>query len=130
MKWTRDQDTKLLHCRAAGETAAQIAQMLEKSRNSVLGRIHRLRGGAASTRPHVPKNPKSASAPPLSPESDVLEFERLPDGTPWPAPHGCRFIAGEVSKGTYRWCNRPVESELSWCPACAKVVFERRRKDP
>lgn len=41
-KWKRDEDTTLLMMWKDGKTTAHIARVLDRSKNSVIGRAHRI----------------------------------------------------------------------------------------
>lgn len=57
MMWTTDDDALLSKCVSEGMTAQKISELLGRTRNSVIGRAHRLDITFKSTKPPKEKKP-------------------------------------------------------------------------
>ena len=85
--WTDDEDKLLIELWAAGKTSNQIADALQKSRGSIMGRVFRLRkeGVDLSARPRPPRKKRSYTyTPKPKPKPRVLELAAVARPIPQP----------------------------------------------
>lgn len=119
--WTPDEDKQLERLARAGHTASQIAALMQRTKNAVIGRASRLFGSlGALTRRVNPldayksgtvdtrkAHPRYASHVPVSATLAVT---------------GCRWI----EDGAY--CDRPIAlgKKYAFCPHHMKIAFRAR----
>lgn len=136
--WTEERITLLKEMAAAGNTARQVADSLGTTRNSIIGKSHRLgisinSKAAKSGRPAARK---PASARPLSPapqffvpaksSSKIIaapptERVKLMDLEPW----SCRFPFGHPRDPDFGFCgkHKPSGSPLPYCDEHAAITY-------
>lgn len=143
--WTKEMDDTLERLWADGYSASQISFRLDraglasKSRNAVIGRIHRLKlppraNKRAATQPKAARplrapNPKwdRPEKPITVPVADVARktlMELNDHGIGHPA-HECRFPVGEPTQG---FCALPAVPGLSYCEGHAQRCSALTRK--
>lgn len=122
-KWTDEMDSRLRELKAEGLSATLIGREMGKSRNAIIGRMHRLGlCGASTKRAYGPRRPKQHRINiarifrPIVPKPESLGFSiiDLP-------PHCCKFAEGD---SPYTFCGQPTLEGLSWCPYHCSVVFQ------
>ena len=154
--WTDENIAYLRERYTAGDTAAKIALTLgpDVSRNSVIGKIHRLglnRGAARSSNDQpkkkvaaagpkpVTKPVRAAATPPENPDPVPVRASAPPAADPPGADgltifdlesHHCRFPFGD--KPPYRYCGaRKTEGFFWFCQAHAAVALvPQNRREP
>ena len=101
----------------AGElSASAIGARLGITKNAVMGKVHRL--GLARRR-------ATPSGPPKKERAEFV-FEQLGDDAGRLQPTKCRWIDGDVRKGTAVVCGAPVEPGTSYCATHYKLAVTRR----
>lgn len=124
--WTEAMDARLATLWAEGHTAGVIAQEFRRSRNAVIGRVHRLH---LPPRPspipwHVPKRrvarPQRAVQPVIVAPPVVVPPPPPPERvSSW----GCAWLEGE--RPDWRRCDAPVWGNTSWCREHYAVCYQR-----
>lgn len=122
--WTDDRIATLERMWADGDSALQIGRHLGTTRNSVIGKVHRL-GLERRVEVKPPPNAQLEAAARLR----ALREERRPaeeygrvnildlkDGE-------CRYTCSETQP--YEFCARPAVPGLSWCAHCSEIVFSK-----
>lgn len=147
--WSVEEDTSLAKYWAEGFSASQIAKMLKtgRSRNSVIGRVHRsglpLRAERTNPRinkqrprrqryiPTVPKV-KAEKAPPLA--TDLTRIKDLAPIDPALSVLGltnftCRFPIGDPVAPDFTFCGRTCNNvENPYCTQHQKLTFRAATK--
>lgn len=134
-QWTEEKEQELVRLRKVGYSAALIAEALGTNRNSVLGKVFRLRlplirtprktvrrqarPKATYTRRPLPprqrlEQPKTSPPPLEAPPSKRLTLHELHAGM-------CKFIADEGPPWTY--CGHDAELESPWCTYHRSIVY-------
>ena len=152
--WAVDQINKLKELWNLGLTTRQIANILKISKNSVIGKAHRLhltpraspiKQGKkpdnvkpvvlpewAKTLPPLPSDAKTL--PPLPSDNDnVMQFtppNHQPELRPKDPPklstkRTCQWIYNSHRAKEIYWCKKPSIQGKSWCEEHYKVVFQR-----
>ncbi|MBL8550434.1 MAG: GcrA cell cycle regulator [Hyphomonadaceae bacterium] len=146
MKWSEDRVALLRELWLDGKSAAQIAQTLGgATRNSVMGKVHRLKLGPRTTT-HRPvarpaRTPARRSAPVqrLAPRLPVLSAEELEAPIAHLNPRVfaggkvatvltlttamCKFPIGDPSEDSFAFCGRTA-CHRGYCIHHARVVFK------
>lgn len=150
-RWTPEQDAYLRkRYGEEGVSASVVAKEMRarfgvaRSRNAVIGRVHRL--GCASTtrtpgkpkrvarpRPKLPASEElrrikarraeapaafaRANAPPAAPDMRLLPFDKL-------EAFMCRFIVGDPKDEAHRYCAANTASGAPWCAFHHALVYQ------
>ena len=135
--WTAEEDAILNACWKSGMSARQIGPRVKKSRNAVIGRLHRLRLQDDPTRPRRVKVKKEQprmtrsyrkAAPASAP---VLTATPLPPEPPVPQgtlqlidlePHHCRYVFGDT-RAEHGFCGCNVVQGLPYCEEHARLCY-------
>lgn len=136
--WTEDDDACLARMIAQGYTARTIASLMGRTRNSVLGRVHRLKlglrpGGATRAgrkataakanrdrmaaekpKPKPKPKPEPKAEKPKEPAARVDLTTPPPGSAPWSQRTGCQWIYGDAG-GDPICCNRATEPQSAYC---------------
>ena len=108
-EWHPSEDQMLTALWAQGLSTMQIAARMQgRTKNSVIGRAHRLELPARLSPIKNPK-PLKRPAPPV-----------------WQA-KACQWIDGEPDGVNTIYCGQPTKDGLSWCAAHKARVFSDRR---
>jgi hypothetical protein len=145
MKWTEQQGKIAKQLCAEGKTATQIAAVVKKTRNAVIGYLHRngIRMGEGR-RPPVIQKPKVERKPKVihrkveksERKPPILSFEpiwkkKVGDmGIPFlKAGHNqCRYV---VNTSPAMVCGEPTKTvSCSWCEEHYEIVFQRPEPRP
>jgi hypothetical protein len=148
-RWTEELDTELRLRWREGLSASEIAALAmfrPRTRNSIIGRVHRLKiqgtaphkTNAPAAKNHVPRVFKPKALPPTKPRPKrVIRAENAPlvEGDRW----FCQWIDQKDNLGTAKKCGQPRirmhGRDQSWCAkhyaACfiGKPVQKPRRHD-
>lgn len=154
--WTHRQDERLRGLWRSGMGCSSIAVLMSKTKNSVIGRAHRLglparRNPIAGrvSRPRVERQPRQfatrlpieepecAEEPTPAPEPAIVE-EAAPatetEGGPYRPfmlpPGRCQWIAGEPSGDDRCKCGRRAVPGLPYCPDHQARAYQRRAAEP
>lgn len=112
-EWTNDEIDQLHKLLAEGYSGSEIGIKLERSRNSVLGKIMRIRdAGNKIVRPTVKRAPKPKPAKPSLPTKAEMAIRSIVKRVPPPVPTGDITIL-ELSNST---CKYPMDKDL-YCGA-------------
>lgn len=150
-RWTDEMDERLRELAAKGLSAKQIAVDLKigKSRNAILGRMHRLRLEGRTTwkqsTPARPRKPRKPKAPPKQPNYSIYAARRaqaMPQSLPSePLPptiepvipahkritidklenHHCRWPYGDA--GNFHFCGKQKVDGLPYCEGHSQRAF-------
>lgn len=125
-----------------GWSAGQIGRKLGKTRNAVLGVIHRCGlqrvGAKPGARPSTGPKDNAVPMARLVPKAKQLEELRLIAGTLEPigpmdefpaTSNACRFIYGEPGRSVWQCCGHPAKPGRSWCEVHLPVVFDKVRTE-
>lgn len=142
MEWTAERVATLRAKWAEGLSASQIARELGggATRNSVIGKVHRLRmtKRVTPTKTFRPKRRRPAACDRIA--GPKIKDKPLPTPTPAPipplnvpildvSPFQCRAVVDTTEWGNAKLCGHVV-AEGSWCAAHAAMFFnlvERKR---
>lgn len=127
----------------AGQSATQLGVRTGKTRNAVLGEIHRLRGKgvAVQTRAHAGRMP-SAPTPPKAPKSPTFKavpVEQVKREIPLDPEiavtvedarnRQCRWPYGDPAEEAFRYCGRAKFEEHPYCEGhCAHAYQPRKQR--
>ena len=133
--WTVEMDERLRDIWMQGLSATQMGAVLGQTKNSILGRAHRLR---LPSRPSpigkgncglgaAPKQPRAA---PLKPGATTLPAIATPAPEPEPAfkpirPGACRFPLWGNGRPTHRYCGKPTKAGSPYCPKCHALCYTK-----
>lgn len=142
--WSEDEMITLSRMASDGHSARAIAEKLGRTRNSVIGRVHRsgIKLLGKTCRPAIKKILKKeliikvakvikAQPKPVNFLPAVREKPK-PLGSAPPylmtrlqdlKPNQCRWIVEKDFNDDYLYCGHPVVKDQSWCAHCRKVVF-------
>lgn len=149
MTWTNERVTELMRLWEAGRSASEIGRLLGVSKNSVVGKAHRMklkarpspikRGSAPQVRrvavAHIPKPAAQAPAAPKPAAARV--------SAPAPAPRPARRVVRANGKGPnclwpigdpgdqdFHFCGAPAVPGKPYCDEhCARAYIVRTRSD-
>jgi hypothetical protein len=141
-----DRAAKMVALWNQGHPSSYIAKVMDLSRNTVIGTIHRAKyaghyvrdgNAGAPVKARVPRKPRVRKPKPVPEEPIVaklsvlrlntVEFE-IPDGPGRPIwtlkDNECRFPVGEGSyPSSVLFCGKPTEEDSSWCKKHRKRVY-------
>ena len=142
-------DDVIISERQNGTSTANIGRLLGKGKNSIAGRINRLkRLGLITEALPSPIHPARApppyprAAPPRPPRADVPPpsvvcspvissgqiVTPAPALAPPPVSGQCRFpLWADNTAPNHEYCRKPARLGSSYCPACRAVVYYRER---
>lgn len=105
--WTSEQDQILLRLWTEGKSATAISVIMEtKSRNAVIGRLHRLRAAGVTVPEHV-----QPAARPRKPRIRDRIIKLMPFMPPKPMPPVVDSLEGSVTLPEMTGCKWPVTKE-------------------
>jgi len=126
--WPPERIEHLKTLRLEGHSASEIADILGCSKNSVIGKLHRL--GMLTKQPTDPTRVSRARPARVAPVTPLPRPIDLPQRRGKPVKltelqHWmCRFGLGDPRSPDSRFCGEPtIDDKSSWCAACAKRVF-------
>ena len=110
MIWTPQRIAILRREYGNGKTAREIGDMVDRSRNAVIGKAHRL--GLRMTEE--------------SWRSNMSRAQRKRWGERQPAPRACQWLEGEPRERDF--CGAPVIASASYCEAHYRRSIDRSRE--
>lgn len=116
MIWTTDDDDLLRKCVSEGMTAQKISELLGRTRNSVIGRAHRLDITFKSIKPPAEKKPRKKKKKPIYDNDKSLAVSLLNlrhDQCRWPL--------------DTTFCEEVREPGMSYCKTHYKLSFRPGR---
>ena len=132
-----DKHRKILHkMHAAGATAAEIAAVLGRTRNSIIGFIHR--SGLSNTRPKKQLPPKVERKPQVAKPAPVhklfqkpiveIETPQSKDGVLFIFSNNrhCKWIQDSPNGIETRICGNRSVSGKSWCAEHFALVYNKQ----
>ena len=121
-----------------GETAAAIGLQMGRSKNAVIGIVHRMGLPGRPSPLHGPRAPRLPRPPPvtLAPLASAPPRPPRPPSPP-PAPRAgliepCCWPIGELRTPEFRYCDVPSMPGRSYCPPHHRIAYHRvtdRRED-
>lgn len=147
MTWTIEKIDRLRFLWSDGWTCSQIGADIGKSRNAVIGKVHRMRldgrataerapyitlradrkpkdGRRAYKRHETPSVAKAAGVVALKPQEPVLGPPIGP-GVPLIHATGCLFSIANATDGMHLFCNGPKHHKSAWCEYHYRIVYAR-----
>jgi GcrA cell cycle regulator len=134
--WTAERDDQLRAMRADGMSMQLAAAKLGCTRNSAIGRAHRLgiigapRKQSQGGRPSRRRKPRSFAVPAASNPEPSIPLELPPEPPRRPGKRctifevtGCRWIDGDPRDPDHSYCNVPRVEGLSYCPEHARLCL-------
>ena len=119
--WTPSDDATLKELWLSGHAASAIGRKLNRTRNSVIGRVHRkgLTRRPTGNRPRHrivrnPKPPKLRLAQNCEPRQVSIVALMANE---------CKYATAEI-QGQHLFCGCPTEEFQSYCPAHRKVAYQ------
>jgi GcrA cell cycle regulator len=106
--WSAPDDARLAVLWAEGHTCAVLAREFGRSRNGIVGRVHRL---------HLPPRPSPipgyvpAAPKPVAPKAvppPVVVAPAPPTPPRLPSPRSCQYPFGDPGEPGFRFCEAPV----------------------
>lgn len=153
-QWTEQRLLRLRHLWGEGLSLSKIGQALGTSKNSVVGKVHRLNLPSRPSpirpkgEPKVKRVPKHTLPPavqikpepieviarsvaPVEPKPVVSAYPVAQPQQPVSPPHvspvrTCQWPFGDPGDKTFRFCGCPAERGRSYCAEHAAVAFVRR----
>ena len=140
-RWTPERIDRMRELLDKGVSFGLIAKELGCTRNSAIGKAHRL-GIRTGRYPPVtaPKRPPTRQKPSQPPLSGIFSLRAIsprrlvkpPPVAPLGIPvgildvTGCRYAVGEDAKtpGRFKFCNAATAPETSWCDFHADLVTQ------
>lgn len=148
MTWTNERVAELMRLWEAGRSASEIGRLLGVSKNSVVGKAHRMklkarpspikRGSAPQMRRTVAPVPKPAvqapaPAKPVQPQAAAPAPARRP-ARPVARASGkgpnCLWPIGDPGDQDFHFCGAPAVAGKPYCDEhCARAYIVRNRSD-
>ena len=149
MTWTEERVAELMRLWEAGRSASEIGRLLGVSKNSVVGKAHRMklkarpspikRGGAPQVRrPAAAAMPKAVTQPPAAPRQPQARPTAPPPvqrpARPVARAHGkgpsCLWPIGDPGDQDFHFCGEPAVPGKPYCDEhCARAYIVRNRND-
>ena len=134
--WPDKHKEILKEMHAAGATALEIAIKLGRTRNSVIGFIHR--SGLSKNRPKKQPPPKAERKPQVAKPAPVhklftkpiveVEKPKTTDGVMFvfATNRNCKYIAGDPDGANTRICGKRSMTGKSWCAEHFALVYNKQ----
>jgi len=147
MTWTEERVAELMRLWEAGRSASEIGRLLGVSKNSVVGKAHRMKLKARPSpikRGSTPHVRRVAVAPVSKPAAQVAAAPKAVETrVPAPAPRPVRAVARANGKGPnclwpigdpgdqdFHFCGAPAVAGKPYCDEhCARAYIVRNRPD-
>jgi len=136
--WTEPRTEKLKELWDSGYSCSEIARMIgDCTRNSVIGKVHRLGLGRRRTTVRKKKITKIARLAPRRPAKPLRTWANVPyePFTPAPEqltatktihelePHDCRWPIGNPGEDGFGFCGREKHPGIPYCACHARIAF-------
>jgi GcrA cell cycle regulator len=129
--WSAADDARLAVLWAEGHTVSVLAKAFGRSRNGIVGRVHRLYlpsrpSPINGAKPRTRRTPEQVAARAVTKPVIVAPVVVPPPPPPPPerAPSwGCAWLEGE--RPTWLRCDAPVWQGTSWCKAHYRICYQR-----
>ena len=143
-------DDVIMSERAAGASTAAIGRLLGRPKNSIAGRIHRLklagriteilpspirrpgdpapypRGAVARTPDARPRLSMAVRAPAVTLDTALPIIPFTPAQGPLPMSGQCRFpLWADSERPDHRYCGKPARLGSAYCPGCRAICYAR-----
>ncbi len=128
--WTPDRVKTLMALWAEGISTLEIGRRLGVTKNSVVGKVHRLglpkRQSPINSTPRTPRVSKPAEPVRLKPQpipisADMVKMEELTSGM-------CNWPEGEPGSEDFRFCGQPSLEGKPYCAGhCARAYVKSTR---
>ena len=148
MTWTEERVAELMRLWEAGRSASEIGRLLGVSKNSVVGKAHRMKLKARpspikrGSTPQVRRSaaaamPKPAAQAPAAPK----QVQERPAAAPAPRPSrpvartngkgpSCLWPIGDPGDQDFHFCGEPAVPGKPYCDEhCARAYIVRNRND-
>ena len=126
--WPTERIERLKVLRLEGHSASEIADLLGCSKNSVIGKLHRL--GMLTKQPTDPTRVVRSRPAPVQPITQLPRPADMPQRRGKPVKllelqHWmCRFPLGDPRSPDFRFCGEPtVDDKSPWCSDCLRRVY-------
>ena len=153
MTWTEERVAELMRLWEAGRSASEIGRLLGVSKNSVVGKAHRMklkarpspikRGAATPSRRPAAAQVAKPAAPAQAVASAAPKRVEVRTARPAPAPRPVRTVARASGKGPnclwpigdpgdedFHFCGAPAVAGKPYCAEhCARAYIVRNRND-
>ena len=148
MTWTNERVAELMRLWEAGRSASEIGRLLGVSKNSVVGKAHRMKLKARPSpikrgaSPQVRRVPVAPLAKPVVPAPAAPKVEAPQAAAPAPAPRPARSVAragkgpnclwpiGDPGDQDFHFCGAPAVPGKPYCDEhCARADLVRTRSD-
>jgi len=131
MTWTEERIADLMRMWTAGHTVSCIGNALGVSKNTVIGKAHRLKLPSRpspirlSTSPRKPKPAPMAKRVIKVKPKPILRTARPRNGAP-----ACLWPIGDPGEADFHFCGAETVPSKPYCPEhCARAYVARRRDD-
>lgn len=125
--WTEERVETLKRLWAKGNSASEIALVLQVTRNTVIGKVQRLKlPKRLTTNQRRPRavNFSIANVKELAEKKSKFVFEEMCKGAPEPlmvaledlSDRSCRWPIGDPRRDDFGFCGHPQEEGSSYCP--------------
>lgn len=128
--WTPDRIKTLMALWAEGVSTLEIGRRLGVTKNSVVGKVHRLglpkRQSPINSSPRTPRVAKIAVPIRVTPQTvpisaDMVKMEELTAGM-------CKWPEGEPDQEDFRFCGQPAIEGKPYCAVhCARAYVKSTR---
>lgn len=134
MDWTPEKIAELRRMVLAGDSMSEIGRWFGCSKNSVVGKVHRLgdmpkRENPIKTR-RVNWRPRGKDTAPRAPQAARPVIVRMAPVAPPPPPvlrlssrNTCQFPIGDPRKPGFRLCGQRAVLGKPYCPSCIGAAY-------
>ena len=138
--WTEQAVARLRALWADGHSTAEIGRRLGVSKNSVVGKVHRLDlpGRPSPIRPPGSGTPRPRPHPRPPRLADIMPLRSVPPEPVQPRPAiapridppvlgtlPCCWPIGQPKTASFRFCDQPNEAGKPYCPEHCGLAYER-----
>ena len=131
MTWTEERIADLKRMWTAGHTVSCIGNALGVSKNTVIGKAHRLKLPSRSSPIRLSTSPRRPKPAPMAKRvtkvkpKPILRLARPRNGAP-----ACLWPSGDPGEAEFHFCGAETVPGKPYCPEhCARAYVARRRDD-